>query len=113
LGRLAAFRFWLFALGSVKTDSGEQRRAKGEERFSKKRRGRLRVPLGWSLQSYLFFFAAFLVAFFAAFFLVAIFYSPFSILHGSCDITSSQFVLCIESAKRIVKQKKRVSVCTL
>ena len=79
---------------------------------TQKAKGTLSRPLGWSLQSYLFFFAAFLVAFFAAFFFVGIFYSPFSILHGSCDITSSQFVLCIESAKKIVKQKTRAFVCT-
>ncbi len=69
----------------------------------KKVRGRLRVPVVYGLKkSYFFFFAAFFAGFFAAFFLVAIvFYSPFfspSVMEH-CDLTSSQFVLCIESTK--------------
>jgi hypothetical protein len=56
---------------------------------------------------FFFFFAAFFAGF--AFFLVAIFfYSPFPSVMEHCDITSSQFVLCIESTKKIVKQKTRV-----
>ena len=39
-------------------------------------------------------------------FLFSLFHS-----HGSCDIVSSQFVLCIESAQRIVKQKTSADVC--
>ena len=36
---------------------------------------------------------------------------PFPFFMELCDITSSQFVLCIESVKRIVKQKTRARVC--
>ena len=52
---------------------------------------------------FFFFFAAFLPPFFAAFLVAIVLFSLFA-----CDITSSQFVLCIESSKKIVKQKKHI-----
>jgi hypothetical protein len=69
--------------------------------FDKKKLGDACASPFCSLEkkSYFFFFFA---AFFAvlAFFLVAIFfYSPFPLVVEHCDITSSQFVLCIESTK--------------
>jgi hypothetical protein len=39
------------------------------------------------------------------------FYSPFHLSWNIATFTSSQFVSCIESLKKIVKKKKRVDVC--
>jgi hypothetical protein len=56
------------------------------------------------------FFAAFLPPFFAAFLVAIVSILPFPLSWNDCDVTSSQFDSCIESTKKIVKQKTRVQV---
>ena len=76
------------------------------------RRGRLRVPFGWSLQSYLFFFfAAFLVAFFAAFFVaITILPFPFSwkLRHHIIAICSLYRVLASNSQEKNARSRMQL-----
>ena len=78
--------------------------------FAAKRKGTLARPLVEWKSSYFFFFLA---AFLVAFFLVAMVSILPSICHGILrHQLSSQFVSCIESLKKIVKQKTHVQCAT-
>ena len=74
-----------------------------ESRYEAKAKGTLARPLGWSKMQLLFFFFA---AFFVAFFSLPLFLFSLPFVMESLRLQlSSQFVSCIESLKKIVKQK--------
>jgi hypothetical protein len=84
------------------TQSRPKGNGRARDAVKRKIRGACAPPVGWKSGYFFFFLAAFLVAFF----LVAMVSILPSICHGILRLKlSSQFVSCIESLKKIVKQK--------
>jgi hypothetical protein len=83
-----------------------------EKNQAEKVRGRLRVPVVYGLKKKLplFLLGGFLRGLLCCLLGCHVVYSPFPSVMEHCDITSSQFVLCIESRKKIVKKKTRTKL---
>ena len=87
--------------------------ATARRKLAQKVRGRLRVPVVLRSEEklLLFLLCGLLRGFLCSLLLSChVVYSPFPSVMDHCDITSSQFVLCIELSKKIVKKKTRIKL---